>query len=775
MLPQRKPSRAWLALPAAAGLAAGPALSAGPVHAAGPAAPDKPALRAFRLSGPIVLDGVLDEADWQLAEPAAVFIQRYPAEGEPSSQPTRVKVLFDADRLIIGAELEDTDPAAIIAREMKEDADLEADDSFAVTLDTFLDRRNGYYFQTNPLGARRDALIFDEGGYNSFDWDGVWDVATHRDGHGWSVEMEIPLRTLHFHPEQNTAWGLQLRRVIRRDAQDAYWPPIPRNEDQWRVSRAGHLEGLEALQQSRNVSLKPYLLGGLARRPSLDEEYLNTTGDVGGDVRWSITPNLTGILTINPDFAETEVDDQQVNITRFPLFFPEKREFFLESKGYFDFGFRFTAPGQPPGVIPFFSRRVGLTPRQFDTGTISAPIPIPAGVKLSGRAGRYNIGMLAAQTDDSADTPTVTYSVLRVSRDILSRSNWGLIGVHKEPHGPDEPADPNDITAGFHSNTTYGADMNFSVLKNFKFGGSLLQSRTPDAPFAEGSGHLYAQWSNLAWRVELQHRDIARSFNPEVGFVPRVGIEETGGYLSWSWRSTTAPIRRIEPHTRITYTADQDHHLATRRQHWAVSADMRDSSHAEVGYNPVFDKLDEPFILEEDSQGRPKVGVPIGSYDMTQWLAIWESDRGRPVAAEVFLEGGDFFDGRFLSSSLGLVARFSKHLRAAVELGRNDIDLPERAAGELGPGAPARGAEEFLTHLISTRLSYTATTRIFFDALVQYNTEVDDLTSNLRFNWKYRPGSDLYVVFNERRDLEDDPVAGTDRSFTVKWTYWLAL
>ncbi len=753
-----------------AGMAASAAIGAPQQPASAP-----PALRAVHATHPIQIDGLLDEPDWQSAEPVSSFTQRFPAEGTPASQLTRVRILYDEERLIIGAEMDDADPAGIIAREMKEDADLEGDDSFAVTLDTFMDRRNGYYFQTNPLGARRDGLIFDEGGNNSFDWDGVWDVAARRHERGWSVEIEIPLRTLHFRADQNAAWGLQLRRVIRREAQDAYWAPIPRNEDQWRVSRAGHLEGLALLHQGSNVSLKPYALGGAARRPSLDEEYLNGIGDAGGDARWSITPNLTGILTINPDFAETEVDDQQVNLTRFPLFFPEKREFFLESKGYFDFGFRFTGPGQPPGVIPFFSRRIGLTPRQFDTGLISAPIPIPAGVKLAGRAGRYNIGMLAAPTDDSADTPRVTYSTLRVSRDILTRSNIGMIYVDKQPSGPNDPADPNDLSAGFHTNRTFGADMNFSVLRNFKFGGALLQTRTPDSPFGEGSGHLYAQWSSNAWRVEASHRDIARGFNPEVGFVPRVGIEESGAYLSWSWRSASSLVRTLEPHTRFTYTADQEHHLATRRQHWAVSATFRDSSHAEVGYNPVFDRLDAPFILKTDDNGDPEVGVPPGGYDMIQWLALWEGSPGRAVSGEVFSEFGDYFDGQFVSVNAELVARFSSRVRAALGAGRNDIDLPARAAGELGPAAPAQPAQEFLTHLLSARVSFTVSTKMFFDALLQYNTEVDDITSNLRFNWKYRPGSDIYVVLNERRDTEDDPSGVIDRSFTVKWTYLLAL
>ena len=725
-------------------------------------------IRAMRLEGEILLDGRLEEAAWGKAEPAADFTQRFPAEGLPASLRTEVRILYDAERLIIGARLFDPAPADLVAREMKEDSTLGNDDSFAVYLDTFHDKRNGYFFETNPLGARADALIFDEGRNNSFDWDGVWDVAAAVGDDGWSVEMAIPFRTLHFHPEGVNSWGLQLRRIIRRRAEDVWWSPIPRNESEWRMSRAGELQGLSDIRQGGRLDLKPYALGSLRERPSFAEEDAEGTGDIGLDARYALTPNLTATLTVNTDFAETEVDNQQVNITRFPLFFPEKREFFLESKGFFDFGYVDPGPG-PPGIIPFFSRRIGLGTVQGRDEDLTAPIPIDGGLKLSGRLGRYNLGFLSVETgDEGASNPRTNYTALRVSRDILSRSNWGVIGVSKEPAGPETETDPLDPSAGIHSNQTYGADMNFSVFENLKFGGMALQTRTPGLESGEGAGRAYVVWSDNVWEVEMSHTDIASGFNPEAGFVQRTGIEETVGRLGWSWRSPSSLVRRIAPHTRMHYTTDQEHQLATRFQHFAFAMELRDGSSIEAAWNPTYDRLDDTFELSETSH------VPAGSYQMDRYTLHWQSDASRLFSASLFGETGEFFDGDFFSIETSIAARISRHLRSILTASRVEIDLPERLGGT-GLSPALTSPEPFNTTLLQTQIGVTFTTRLFLDLLVQHNTDVDDLSTNLRFNYKYRPGSDLYVVYTERRDIEGLPTDIVDRIFTVKWTYLFSL
>ena len=718
---------------------------------------------SVRATSAITVDGTLDEPAWADATAITDFVQRFPAEGAPASQATSVRILYDDETLHIGAMLYDAEPDKIIALELKEDGDLDDDDVFGIMIDTFHDRRNAFYFETNPNGARGDALVYDEGRTVSFDWDGVWEVAAQRTAEGWSLEIAIPFRTLNFNPDKVNPWGLQIWRGIRRNAEDVFWAPVPRNEDLWRISRAGELHGLEGIRQGSRGTLKPYALGRASELPTLGQEDTDETGDIGFDARYSITPNLVGVLTYNTDFAETEVDLQEVNITRFPLFFPEKREYFLESTGFFDFGFNPPdSPGGPSVPIPFFSRRVGLAEGS------DLPIPIQGGVKLVGRMGRYNLGALSINADEDGGIPQTNFSALRVSRDIMTRSNWGVVGVSKEPAGSD--FDPNGALRDEHSNRTYGADVNFSVLENFKFGGSFLQTDTPETTEGDGSGHVYTTWSDNTWRVEANYRDVGEDFNPEAGFVERTGIENTEVAGGWSWRSDTALVRRVEPHTRINYTTDQDHDMATRIQHYGTTFEMRDSSFVEVAWNTTFDRLDETFVLDEEDM----VEVRPGEYSMDTYFVHWEGDESRLFSASLFYEWGDFFDGDISSLDLGVVARLSKYLRASLSLNQTAIDLPARADDAADPNDTSLPASEFDFTLIQGQIGVRFTTTLFLDTLLQYNTDIEDFSSDLRLNWKYRPGSDIYVVYRERRDIEGETTDLTDRVFTVKWTYQLA-
>lgn len=741
-------------------IAAGPAAVA--VAATAPGTPGGPVARASRCGASIKIDGLLDETCWKGAEPLANFVQRLPAEGSPATQPTEVRLLFDAENLYVGAELTDAEPGRIIALEMKEDGSLDNDDLFGLMLDTFHDRRNAFYFEANPNGARGDALIYDEGRVQSFDWDGVWEVKSRVTERGWTVEMQIPFKTLHFDPNRTNPWGLQVWRYIRRNTEDVYWAPVPRNEDLFKVSRAGTLVGLEDIRQGNSLAVKPYILGGADRQPSLGTSGTERKSEIGLDARYDLTPNLAAVLTLNTDFAETEVDDLQVNTTRFPLFFPEKREFFLESTGFFDFGYNRTGPGAPPGLHPFFSRRIGLS-------SANQPIPILGGAKVAGRIGRANLGFLSIFADDAEEQPRTNFSVLRLSRDFLSRSNFGLIAIDKNPAGADEPVDPSDPSAGIHSNRTYGVDLNLSVLENLKFGGSILQTRTPGLEMSQGAGHAYANWSNDTWDLQFTHRDIGSGFNPEVGFVQRTGIEETEGFVGWSWHSDTALVRRVEPHTRHIYTEWQDHTLATRFQHWAVSLEFRDGSGVEIGRNPTFDSLRDTFTLDEGDPADPADDVEVrpGAFHPAYWLFRYDGNTSRVFSASLATEAGDYFDGDYRFADLLATARVSRHVRLSAGAQRTEIHLPARPADATSPALPPT---EFNPTLLQGRLGLYFTTRLLADAFLQYNSELEDFSTNLRFNYKYRPGSDLYVVYTERRDTRGLPSDVVDRSFTVKWT-----
>lgn len=347
---------------------------------ASPQEPPKPAIQAIPLQEEkITVDGLLTEPVWAGAEPADHFIQQRPQTGAPAVGVSRVWIAFDENSLYIAADLLDPNPDLIRGDERQRDASLERSDSFALIIDAYHDHQNGFFFETNVLSAMSDALVSREGGEVNFDWDGLWEAAAQRTGGGWSVEFRIPFETLRFQPGASQVWGIQFRRRIPHLKEISFWSPLTSEQTFYEVSRAGHLTGIGSAGERRRLSIKPYAKGSYQlNRTDLRDDW-EVDHDAGGDLRYRLRSNLVFDLTINTDFAETEVDRFQVNLTRFPLFFPEKREFFLEGKGFYDFGLA----GR---VEPFFSRRIGLVARR--------PVQILGGGKLTGKAGPYGVGAL---------------------------------------------------------------------------------------------------------------------------------------------------------------------------------------------------------------------------------------------------------------------------------------------------------------------------------------------------------------------------------------------
>jgi hypothetical protein len=348
------------------------------------------------------LDGRLEEAVWARAAVARDFVQREPRGGEPALQPTEVRVFYNRQHLLIAARLEDSQSERIVASEYQRDANLEANDTFEVMLDTFRDRRNAFYFATNPVGTQRDALVRDEGEALNWEWDGIWHVSSARDSRGWSTEMAIPFSTLRFHPENPDGWGVNFGRLVARNREETYWAPIDQEWGflgKWRVSAYGSLAGIGQVERRGTLVLKPFLLGGADQDFEDGEKNPDPNGAAGLDAKLAVAATLVADLTLNTDFAQVEADQQQVNLTRFPLFFPEKREFFLENAGLFQIGERIR-PFEPPGTLLFFTRRIGLT----EDGD---RVPLAGGARLTGRLGRYEIGLLdilAKKTSIDEDT-----------------------------------------------------------------------------------------------------------------------------------------------------------------------------------------------------------------------------------------------------------------------------------------------------------------------------------------------------------------------------------
>ncbi len=678
-------------------------------------------LRAFRIKpDQIVLDGRLDEPQWALAPLATGFIQREPYPGRPATERTIVKVLYDEENLYIGAILYDSEPAGIIADEMRRDGSLHRNDTFAVLIDTYHDHRNGYFFETNPLGARLDAVVFDEGREVNTDWDGIWQVASLITPEGWQVEIKIPFSTLRFDSGRTSTWGLQLRRIIRRKNEEVYWSALPLDASMWRLSLAGHLTGLKNIRQGRNMEIKPYILAGLERVPSEGSNTTETTKDMGVDLKYAITPHLTLDITINTDFAQVEADELSINITRFPLFFPEKREFFLEGSGFFDFGLR-------AKLQPFFSRRIGLS--------AGREIPILAGIKLTGKLHNYGIGLLNIQTRSGSTTPGTNYTVVRLKRDVLERSRVGIIAINKEPRD-----------GSF--NRTIGVDTRLVFLDHLYVTAFLVKTYTQGIHGRDTAGYLKFMWYDPRILLSLSHLDIAENFNPEVGFVLRTDIRETTAYAHLFIRPRGSLVREYAPYMLVKYISDHRDRLIGRNLNTGLSVTLHSGDSLEMAVKREFDYLDYDFEI------RPSIVIPDGGYtNQSLYLAI-STDERRPLSATLVAERGDYYDGRrtSLSGSFNIVP--AKYLKISPGFTREDVSLPDGS---------------FTASLLTTSIEYTLSTRAFLNALLQWNDDTGQRSFNIRFNYEYRPNSDIYIVYNERHYTETPDTV--DRILIVKLTY----
>ena len=702
-------------------------------------------LMAVRAASAVTLDGMLDEPAWIDAPIAKDFIQNDPREGEAATYDTEVRVVYDDDALYFGVFAKDDEPGLLIVNDLKKDFNTGSSDGFRVILDTFSDRRNGYQFATNPAGAKWDAQMSNEGRENNSNWDGIWEVRTKVTELGWTAEMKIPFRTLKFGRTDPQTWGVNFERKVRRLNEDSYWAPLPRIYSIERVSLAGTIDGMRGVRPGRNLRIKPYVLGssnaitGLATRRD---------GDAGLDVKYGVTSGLTWDFTVNTDFSQVEADEQQVNLSRFNLFFPEKRDFFLENSGIFQFG----GGGGPGGggggggrqngsqeMRLFFSRRIGLS----DAGDA---IPILAGTRLTGRAGPYSVGMLNIQQSEQTPVPSTNFTALRMRRDILANSDIGVVLLNKEESG-----------SGF--NRVAGVDA------NFRFGflnidGYAVKTVSPQSVMA-GSGEDFAarghvNYQTRTWQFRGVYNAIGERFNDEMGFVPRRGVDNTllftGRAFRAEWMSRFG-IREIRPHWQMDIFVRRDGlGLESRYQDWHLPFNFNDGAFIEIGVNPNVEEIRQPFTINS------ALGVKVdpGRYEFNEWFFLWRTNNAAPFSFEARYSIGEFYDGYRRGYTFGPAVRLSEHLNASVNLQVNDIDL-------------AHGS--FVSKLVTSRLNYNFNTRMFANALVQYNTDTRQVSSNLRFNIIHRPLSDFFLVYNERRDERTDRI---DRALVAKVTYLLA-
>jgi Domain of unknown function (DUF5916) len=716
-----------------------------------------PAVVATHVEQAPVLDGdVVGDPIWRQATPATGFWQEQPNEGEPSTEQTEVRVVYTSDTLYVGVVCYDRNPDAIIVADARRDSALDNTDSFQMIFDTYRDGLNGFVFGTNPAGIEYDGQVTNEGqggaglaggqrqqsgagsGFN-VNWDGAWEVRSRISEIGWTAEFAIPFRTLRFPGGSNQTWAVNFQRNIRRRNERSYWAPIPRQFTLYRLSLAGELTGVQT-PRFRNLKITPFALGSVIKsgiRP-VDADF---DPDGGVDLKYSVTSSLALDATVNTDFAQVEIDDQQVNLDRFDLFFPEKRPFFLENAGFF-------TVGNPGEIDLFFSRRIGIGPS-------GEPVPINGGGRLSGKAGRYNIGLLNMQTDDvgllnvpaNAEhdrLPGSNFSVARISRDLPNRSSIGGLFINRTGTGR--------FAVDRDYNRTYAIDGKLGVRQHTVLSSFLAKTDTPAVHANDYAYNVRSRTSVPRFDLDFGYQQVGTAFNPEVGFITRRGYRKPDARILTRWRPHFLYLQEIRPHSsyRAFYGAD-DNLLESMQWHIDNHWQFRNSYEVHTGMNVTEEGLRRPFEIY------PGIFVPPGSYRHTEAQLVFMTNQGAPISLNVESRIGGFFGGDRVAVSPTLRVRAGETLTAEIAYQRNAVDLP---------------GGNFTTNLLRTRLSYSFNTRTFVQGLVQYNDRADLWSMNLRFGWLQAANTGLFIVYTDTRGLYDlfDRPERTDRSFVLKFS-----
>ena len=723
----------------------------------GPAPPDPPAMirrddqggatiRAVRLQEPLDFDGRLDEAIYEQVPGISDFIQTEPLEGAPATEKTEVWVFFDDEAIYIAGRCWDTQPHRIVATELRRDhGSIWLNQHLAVTFDTFYDRRNAFIFYLNPLGGFFDGLITDERNFNR-DWTAVWDSRTARFEGGWTTELRFPFKTLRYPAAGPQVWGINFRRVVRWKNEISYLTRLPAALGIWsitKVSSYATLVGLEAPPSSRTIEVKPYLTGDAAgaqvESGALDRDF---GGDFGVDAKVGITSGLTADLTWNTDFAQVEADAQQINLTRFSLFFPEKREFFLEGQGLFAFGTsertprassrRFGAPSSVP--LLFFSRRIGIAGNQV--------APIRGGARVTGKLGDFGVGALAIRSGESvaAGVPETDFSVFRLKRDILSRSTVGVMGTYRSGTGD-----------GRGSNAAYGMDARFGLYENLDIRSyaAWTQNEHDDRTGMSYRGQLDYQADRYG--LQFERLVVGEGFDPGLGFLRRRDFQRNYAEARFSPRPRSISwLRKIGGTGSLDYTTDNDGNLETRI--FALRSDVE----LENGDSAQFQLARNREVLHEEFRLAGDLAVAAGAHDFDYASLSYRAGPQRPISGTFAYQQGGFFSGTRRELAWRGRLEVVPHLIVEPIISLNWIALPDG---------------DYDTRLVASRINYNLSPRSFLAAFLQYNSAANSLSTNIRFRWEYQPGSDIYLVYNSVRDtlMPGYPELDT-QAFIVKFT-----
>jgi len=689
-----------------------------------PASVSRPVASATRVTeGPIV-DGSLSDQMWQSATPLVGFVQAEPFEGQPGSESTEVRILYDDDAIYVGVVCYDRDPSLIVTRDMRSDAGLGSMDSFQMIFDTFHDQQNGFVFGTNAAGTQYDAQVRSQGDETS-SWDGSWEVRTQTTETGWSAEFRIPLRTLRYGPAPQT-WGVNFLRNIQRTRERTYWAPLPRVYDLGRLSSAGELRGL-SLETPRNFKLVPYVVGS-ANRSFTPGAETDTDGDVGFDTKFGVTPSLNLDLSYNTDFAQVEVDTQQINLTRFNLRFPEKRPFFLENSDLFRIG-------KGSELDLFFSRRIGLD----EDGLL---VPIRGGGRLSGKMNGFNVGVLNMQTADAGGRPGNNFSVLRASRELPGRSGVGAMFVNRTATG--------NLSTSGDWNRTWGADARLGVGEHFTMSSFGARTETPGLTGRDYSYNVDSEYDDGRHRAGFEYGKTGEDFNPEVGF-----LEKEEGYRRRLFRFQETMrqekirswgFREWQPHATYTRYDYLDGGLNNAELHVDNHWDWENGYRIDTALNGSWEGFRAPFEIY------PGVIVPVGEHGGLRFRMNSNTDGRKWASARLQWDVGRFLTGDQNSPTLQVVLRRSGRLTLDTTWAYRSITLPQGS---------------FQTNLGNARVTYNFSPSVFVQSLLQYNDRTRRWSTNLRFHWLETAGTGLFLVYNDTESLNG--LGPTNRAFIVKY------
>ncbi len=681
---------------------------------------------------PPVIDGRLDDEVWRLAAPIGELVQVDPVEGAAPSEASDIRLLHDRDYLYLGIRCFDRDPRTLLTTTRERDGLLEVDDRVEIVIDTFHDRRNAFFFQINAGGSKGDALVTNNGADFNKPWDGIWEGIARVDEQGWSAELALPFKTLNF-AEGVETWGFNIERFIGRKREECRWSGARRDYSLFQIYEAGELHGLSGIDQGIGLDVVPFFVADWLDEGQGGDEDLR--GEPGFDAFYKIIPSLTLALTVNTDFAETEVDERQINLTRFPLFFPERRDFFLQDAGLFEFGPNASGGGDGgTALIPFFSRRIGLSEDGRE-------IPILAGAKLTGRAGEYGIGVLDVQTDELDELDGQNLFAGRITRNVGEQSTVGAILTNGDPQGEADNRvygfDASYRTSAFRGDKNLIASAYWLASDSEDVPGDLDVSGLGDVP-EEGDGQAFGaalRSPNDLWTWELDFLEIQEDFEAALGFVPRKDIRRYLGELVYAPRPELESVRQLEFALSALVFTDTRGEVET----WTALAQPL-GIEFESGDRLSFQVEQDHDEIFEDFEISEGVIIPVGEYDFARAGFELETAEKRAVSLALGLEGGEFFDGQRTDYGTGLFWRPGPFFIGSLEYERNDVSLE---------------GGDFDTEIASLRARFSFSPELSWNNFLQWDSESDTFGIQSQLRWIPAAHQEMFLVLNETLENED--------------------